>query len=249
MVKILALGDPHGKLPRNLDKIISKNKIELIICVGDWAFTPNKPWIKKSWKGIKGSYVTKTYRDTVNKACSYGLPVLTLRGNMLMTNNKPKADKILRKHKNLINKWTGKYSYKRQNFVFFDVLYEEHNLHKGVDKKKSLSYRGKNKNKRRAIKLNKLLKENLKSVLIAHNPPYGYVDKAYTGEHVGSKILLNAIKKYKPRLVLCGHIYEAKGKAKIGKTIVYNLGWHGDYVVFDLNKDKIKLVESNFLKK
>jgi len=47
---------------------------------------------------------------------------------------------------------------------------------------------------------------------------------------------------------LCGHIHEAKGKAKIGRTPVYNLGERGDYAVFNIVKNKIKLVESNFLK-
>ena len=65
---------------------------------------------------------------------------------------------------------------------------------------------------------------------------------------MGSKIILSAIKRHKPKLVLCGHIHEAKGKAKIGKTKVYNLGWHGDYAVFDVKQEYIKIVESNFLK-
>jgi len=58
--------------------------------------------------------------------------------------------------------------------------------------------------------------------------------------------LLTAIKKHKLKYVFCGHIHEAKGKAKIGKTIIYNLGYHGDYAVVDTAKNK--LLESNFLK-
>jgi Icc-related predicted phosphoesterase len=208
-------------------------------------FTPKRPWIEKSWKGIKGTYVTKTYKEVVNKMCSYGLQVLTLRGNMLMTKKKSIADKILRKHKNLVNKWTGKEIINNQGFIFFDLTYESSTLHKTEDKGTFYINRMK-KNKTREIKLNNLLKENPNSILIAHNPPYRYVDKAYTGKHVGSKILLNAIKKHKPKYVFCGHIHEARGKAKIGKTQVYNLGWHGDYAVIDTEKNK--LLESNFLK-
>jgi Icc-related predicted phosphoesterase len=240
-MKILAIGDPHGKLPKNLDKIISKNKIELIICTGDMGFTPKKPWLDKSWKRVKKGHVEKTYKEVVNKMCSYGLPVLTLRGNMMMENKRAASDKILRKHKNLVNKWTGKYNINNQIFIFFDLIYEISTLRKG-----KLLYKNIIKNNRRKQKLNRLLKENPDSILITHNPPYGYVDKAYTGKHVGSEILLNAIKKHKPKYVLCGHIHEAKGKARIGKTIVYNLGWHGDYAVIDIEKNK--LLESNFLK-
>lgn len=245
-MKILALGDPHGKIPKDIDKIVKKNKIEIIICVGDYGYTPDKPWLKESWKkGFKGSYVVKTYKEVVDKFCSYGLPVLTLRGNMLMTKTKPKADKILRRHKNLINKWTGKYKIGSQNFVFFDVLSEKSTM---MNSDKKFSKKSLEKLSRREKKLNTLLSENPNSVLIAHNPPYGHVDKAYNGKHVGSKILFNAIKKHKPKLVLCGHIHEAKGRSKIGDIPVYNLGWHGDYVVFDIGERSAKLVESNFLK-
>jgi len=232
-MKILALGDPHGKLPKKLDGLIKKNKVELIICVGDWAFTPKKPWLEESWKGIKGSYVTKTYKDLVNKICFYKLPVLTLRGNMFMKEKKHIADKILRKHKNLINKFTGKIHFNNQNFIFFDISYESSTLMKGEDKR-AFYYNRIRKNKRRERNLNRLFKENPNSILICHNPPYGILDKAYDGKHIGSKIILKAIKKHQPKLVLCGHIHEAKGKAKIGKTIIYNLGWHGDYKVLNI---------------
>lgn len=244
-MKILAIGDPHGKLPKNLDSIVKRNNLDLIICVGDWAFTPKKPWLEESWKGIKGSYVTKTYRNSVNKVASYDIPVLTLRGNMLMTDNKPKADKILRKHKNIINKWTGKYEIKDQNFIFFDLTYEPSTIRKGEEKEPHFKNRMK-KNPKREQKLNNLIKENSDSILISHNLPYGYVDKAYNGKHVGSKILLNAIKKHQPKYVFCGHIHEAKGKSRIGKTQVYNLGERGDYLVLETEKNKI--LESNFLK-
>lgn len=243
-MRILALGDPHGRLPKNLDKIISKNKIELIICVGDWAFTPEKPWIEKSWKNVKKGYVEKTYKEVVDKVCSYKLLVLTLRGNMFMSKKKYLADRILKKNKNLINKFTGKYFFDNQSFIFFDVNYESSTLRD--DKPSNFNRRRMRKNKTREIKLNRLLNANPNSILISHNPPYGYLDKAYTGKHVGSEILLRAIRKHKPKYVFCGHIHEARGKAKIGKTQVYNLGWHGDYVVIDTEKNK--LLNSNFLK-
>ncbi|HKL24448.1 MAG TPA: metallophosphoesterase, partial [Candidatus Nanoarchaeia archaeon] len=83
-MKIVAIGDPHGKLPKDLDNIIKRNNPDLIICVGDWAFTPEKPWLEESWKGIKRKFIDDSYKNSVDKVCSYGLPVLTLRGNMFM---------------------------------------------------------------------------------------------------------------------------------------------------------------------
>ncbi|MEM4230296.1 MAG: metallophosphoesterase [Candidatus Pacearchaeota archaeon] len=72
-------------------------------------------------------------------------------------------------------------------------------------------------------------------ILICHQPPYGILDKInfpsapkhWQGKHAGSKVILKYIKKYQPRYVFCGHIHEGKGKAKIGDTEIYNLGYCG----------------------
>ena len=69
-------------------------------------------------------------------------------------------------------------------------------------------------------------------IFVCHQPPYQYLDivhqrglpKSFQGKHVGSKTIVSYIRTRKPALVLCGHIHEAKGIAKIGKTVVYNLG-------------------------
>lgn len=241
-MKILALGDPHSELPKDIDSIIKKNKIEIIVCVGDIGFVPPKPWIKESWKGITEKFMNQKYKNYVDKIASFDLPILILRGDTFIRGGKPFADKVLRKPKNVINKFTGKYRVNRQDFILFDVSFEPETM-KETNKTKFFKDKMR-RNKNRRSKLNKLLKENPDSILICHNPPYGYVDKAYNGKHVGSNILLKAIKKYQPKLVLCGHIHEAKGNAKIGKTPVYNLGSHGDYAIFEVN-EKIKLIKSN----
>jgi len=80
-------------------------------------------------------------------------------------------------------------------------------------------------------------------ILLCHQPPYGFLDKvtsrynppkSWIGKHAGSKVILDYIKKYQPRYVLCGHIHEGEGKKKIGKTEVYNLGIVG-HVFFNIN--------------
>ena len=150
--------------------------------------------------------------------------------------NKKMVDRLFKKYKNLQNKFLGKIKIGDNVFVLFDVVYERHNYRtKGARDmiKRNVSKEG---------RLNKLLKENPGCILIAHNPPYGYLDQLDTpcmpgelkGKHVGSKILLRAIKKHHPKLVLCGHIHEAKGRIKIGKSEVVNLGYRGDYEIFDL---------------
>jgi Icc-related predicted phosphoesterase len=80
-------------------------------------------------------------------------------------------------------------------------------------------------------------------ILLCHQPPYGILDKVgfpgapkhWIGKHAGSKAILNYIKKKNPKYVFCGHIHEGKGKKKLGKTEIYNVGSSGDYVFLDIN--------------
>ena len=86
----------------------------------------------------------------------------------------------------------------------------------------------------------KLLDEN--SVLVSHEPPHGAQDKIFLGMHSGSKELKEIIKKYKPRLLLCGHIHEDPGFTKIGETMVVNcsMGKRGEGALIDIN-DKLSV--------
>jgi len=74
-----------------------------------------------------------------------------------------------------------------------------------------------------------LQEENKQIILVTHIPPHEHGDliKTYRGNpqrNVGSKKYLELIKKIQPSLVICGHIHEARGIYKIGKTIVCNVG-------------------------
>ena len=65
-------------------------------------------------------------------------------------------------------------------------------------------------------------------VVVSHAPPYGTLD---TGgwvlgrgqEHYGSQALTDYIARHTPRLVICGHVHEARGQAVIGQTDIYNV--------------------------
>ena len=78
-----------------------------------------------------------------------------------------------------------------------------------------------------------------KSILISHVPPYGAQDKVFLGMHGGSRELRDIINKYKPRLVLCGHIHEDPGISKIGDTTVVNcsMGKRGEGAIIEINDD------------
>jgi len=62
-------------------------------------------------------------------------------------------------------------------------------------------------------------------VLVSHTPPHGTrVDQTMLGVHAGSKVVREFIEDFQPDLCLCGHIHEAIGSDRIGKTLVINPG-------------------------
>jgi Icc-related predicted phosphoesterase len=71
------------------------------------------------------------------------------------------------------------------------------------------------------------------AVLISHSPPNGAVDKASSGQSLGSTAVRGAVIRTQPRLVVCGHIHACAGqRAQIGKTPVINTGPRG--ILFEL---------------
>jgi Icc-related predicted phosphoesterase len=48
-------------------------------------------------------------------------------------------------------------------------------------------------------------------ILVIHPPPFGILDKIYSGLSVGCEELLKAIYRVKPKLVVFGHIHESHG--------------------------------------
>jgi len=62
-------------------------------------------------------------------------------------------------------------------------------------------------------------------IMVPHCPPrHSEVDRNASGVNVGSIAIRQWMDKVKPILVICGHIHEARGQAKIGETIVVNCG-------------------------
>ena len=78
-----------------------------------------------------------------------------------------------------------------------------------------------------------------KTVVVTHIPPFDTVDKVFIGMHGGSKELRNLVDKYKPRLVLSGHIHEDPGFKKINETVFVNcsMGKRGEGALITINKN------------
>ena len=71
-------------------------------------------------------------------------------------------------------------------------------------------------------------------ILVPHMPPKDTkLDMIAAGAHVGSQSVRDFILKYKPDIVLSGHIHEARGTEKIENTTICNAGMFckGGYII------------------
>ncbi len=87
-------------------------------------------------------------------------------------------------------------------------------------------------------------------ILIVHIPPLGILDLStrFKTKHIGSEDVLNYIKKYQPKYVICGHSHMWGGQTeKIGESTVINISSHdnngaiGNYVIINTDTGKFEL--------
>jgi Icc-related predicted phosphoesterase len=63
-----------------------------------------------------------------------------------------------------------------------------------------------------------------RKVVVTHQPPFGVLDTLYSGQPSGCRSLRRFLEDYQPDLLLCGHIHEARGEARLGRTVIVNVG-------------------------
>jgi len=83
-------------------------------------------------------------------------------------------------------------------------------------------------------------------VLVTHAPPTDTNDITRSGKSLGSKSIRKNIQKFRPRLVLSGHVHEAKGIIEKGGIIYANPGplKEGFVILAELNgKMTIELID------
>jgi len=83
-----------------------------------------------------------------------------------------------------------------------------------------------------------LSNRKMPTILVSHVPPRNTrVDRLTNGQHVGSTAVRAFIETYQPEICLTGHIHEARGEDRIGKTHIINPGmFHkGGWVEITLN--------------
>lgn len=283
MVKILAIGDFHGKFPPKLKNKIEKRDFDVVIGMGDYAGVDEiRPYInyifklknRKDAKSPEEFFGKQKFKEIKRKDYFNAKSILSELNNM---NKKGvfvfgNADeewytypfatpiwKAKKRRKNFVNKLKNidniTYSTKKLkgiNFIGFGG-YMDVDANDEARDEESL------KNKERRLKkserkLYSLINRTKKPrIFVLHYPPKGYFDKItnknnpFHGKSAGIKFFSKAIKKYKPSLVLCGHMHEYQGKRKIGDTIIVAVGATHDgkaaIIDFDEKKNKVKEVE------
>jgi hypothetical protein len=86
-------------------------------------------------------------------------------------------------------------------------------------------------------------------VLVSHCPPKNTkLDVVPSGEHAGSMAVRNFIEKFKPAVVVSGHVHEARGIDSIGETALVNTGpaRRGNYAEITL-EGRVSVRLRNFL--
>lgn len=62
-----------------------------------------------------------------------------------------------------------------------------------------------------------------KTIFLTHAPPYGILDDVL-GVHAGSKAVRRIVEEKRPLAIVCAHIHEKEGVAKLGQTTVFKVG-------------------------
>ena len=79
-----------------------------------------------------------------------------------------------------------------------------------------------------------------KTIVLLHSPPYGTkLSKSDSGIDLGMRAIRSFIEKFQPLLVVCGHVHEAAGIERIGRTLCLNPGplSGGFYAIAEISKD------------
>ena len=75
------------------------------------------------------------------------------------------------------------------------------------------------------------IKDMKTKIMVTHVHPKGSISEHFTSHFEGSSGVRKAIDKFKPDILLCGHVHEAEGiEDMIGKTKIINVGKSGKVI-------------------
>ncbi|MEK6884576.1 MAG: metallophosphoesterase [Nanoarchaeota archaeon] len=193
-MRILALGDFHGDFPKKVNKIVKREKIDLIVSVGDYlAFTYRNLWFEKCygknielWEIIGKKRFKKlelenlrTGEKPLRELNKIKVPVITITGNVDRSRYEQEYDrkgKIDWKwpYQDFFSKSLRKYKnikcFDYSYVKFRDLIFIGYPKSSFPGKVKSKNYR---KNKERLEKIfSRFKKDNKKIIFVSHNVPY-----------------------------------------------------------------------------
>ena len=194
-MKILAVSDLHGDI-KPIITYLTDNKVDLIIIAGDIThFGP-----------------PELGEDLLNEISSFEIPVMAIPGNCdprSIHTNIDNSRAINIHARNVVIKNIGICGFGGSNPTPFDTPLEFEEVQIYDEAKRAIE----------GIKDEKI------TLFITHAPPYNTkTDLLPSGVHVGSTSLRKIIEDVQPTLNICGHIHEASGTDKIGKTTIVNPG-------------------------
>ena len=241
-MKILAIGDPHGRIP-NIKLILKKEKPDIIICTGDFAGDEKirnlifknwgMPWYEKIGKKKAKEMARKSAekgKSVLKYLNSLKIPVYVVPGNY---DDEKALAKMLRKKKNMRFCHLKKFKIGDYYFIFHGGYMDAKIFFSTKVLGQSLA-RNNERKRDNDIEKKKLIKifgkTNNRTIFVTHMPAYGIFDKVKNKKspmdkrHVGIEAYEYVIKKYKPLLYICGHMHENQGFKKSRKTTAVCLG-------------------------
>ncbi len=270
-MKILAIGDFHGKFPGKLKKKIRKEDFDIIVGLGDYAGLDIwRPVVMKQIAILKKGGEVRTVEEILGKRkfdklnredeaagkkvltelIKLGKPVISIFGNAEdgwykhpsdrkrfgVEKSKAAIVKRLKKSGRFKDINYGKMRYMGANFIGcggymdIDAYFDRKKFSDSNDPVKlarRVKRRAGSKNKFFGI-LRKVIGEK---IFVLHYPPKRAFDiiragrkNPMNGQSTGQGFFNEAMKKYSPSLVLCGHMHEYQGKKRLGGSLVVNPG-------------------------
>tara|TARA_Y100000310_G_scaffold328062_1_gene395451 strand:+ start:2147 stop:3019 length:873 start_codon:yes stop_codon:yes gene_type:complete len=236
---------------------------------GDEGISPEEFFGKKRFKRIlKKDFIAG--KNVLSEINDLGKKVFFVFGNTDDDwSNHPKykgqiakksAINFLKKLKNMRNITYSKLRYKGINIIGFGGYMD---IDAYFNKK---TFRGGKDLVSKRLKIHKFMKKKFfelikrvkkgEKIFIFHYPPKGVFDiirdkkNPMDGLSAGVRFYTGAIKKHKPRLVLCGHMHEYQGSKKIGDSLIVNPGdaKEGKYAIIDYPENKKERIKVRFVK-
>jgi putative phosphoesterase len=208
-MRILAISDIHGSFESAERILEQETAYDLVLLCGDLTTHGMPQEVEKALRQFQ----------------SHGVPVLAVAGNMDSTD----IDAVLDDEDCSIN-GTGRIM---QDIGFFGVsaapLSSLHTPYE-ISEQEIL---------RRATSGWNDVKDAHRKVFVPHAPPRKTkLDRTFLGSHVGSTSVRAFIEQYKPDVVVCGHIHEARGVDAFGQVQMINCGpaAKGYYAVIEIGE-------------